>query len=237
LRCTSQCRTLGALPAIAGLQESEREELVTDHNTGNAKVLVWTSVAAVALLVVSGVRPFDRLTWLLEVAPVLIALPVMWATRRRFPLTTLLYWAVLVHAAVLIYGGAYTYSRVPLGDMLQSMFELSRNPYDKIGHLLQGFVPALVAREILVRGAYVRGRAMLAFIIVCIVLAVSATYELIEWAFAMALGQGADEFLGLQGDEWDTQTDMLMALLGAIAALLSLTRLHDAQIAALARGD
>jgi len=200
-------------------------------------VLTWISIATIGLLVVSGVRPFDRLTWLLEVAPVLIALPLMWATRRRFPLTTLLYWAVFVHGIVLIYGGAYTYSRVPLGDILQSMFELNRNPYDKIGHLLQGFVPALVAREILVRGAYVRGRAMLAFVVVCIALAISATYELIEWAAAMALGQSADEFLGLQGDEWDTQTDMLAALIGAVAALLSLTRLHDAQIAALARCD
>lgn len=195
--------------------------------------LSLTSAAILVLLVLSGIEPYDRLTWLMEVAPVLIALPVMWTTRRLFPLTPLLYWAVFAHAAVLIYGGAYTYSRVPLGDELQAVFDLSRNPYDKIGHFFQGFVPALVAREVLLRGQYVRGRPMLAFVVVSIVLAISASYELIEWAAAMLLGQGADEFLGLQGDEWDTQTDMLMALVGAVAALLTLSRVHDRQIAKL----
>jgi putative membrane protein len=144
---------------------------------------------------------------------------------------------MFIHALVLMLGGAYTYARVPLGFQLAEWLDLSRNPYDKIGHFFQGFVPALAAREILVRGSYVRGRKMLAFIVVCIVLAVSAAYELIEWAAALALGQGADEFLGTQGDPWDTQSDMFCALVGAIAALLLLSRAHDRQIARLTVKD
>lgn len=127
-------------------------------------------------------------------------------------------------------GGAYTYARVPLGFQIAEVFDLQRNPYDKIGHFFQGFVPALVAREILIRGMHVQGRRMLAFVIVCIVLAISAAYELIEWAAALILGQGADEFLGTQGDPWDTQSDMFMALVGAVTALLLLSRMHDRQI-------
>ena len=194
------------------------------------RALIATSAALVLLLVVSGVRPYDRATWLLEVLPVMIALPVMWATYARFPLTTLLYIGVFLHAVVLIGGGAYTYARVPLGFELQELFGLARNPYDKIGHFFQGFVPALAAREILIRGGFVRGRKMLAFLVVCIVLAISATYELVEWAAALIMGQGADEFLGTQGDEWDTQSDMFLALLGSLAALTTLSRLHDRQI-------
>ena len=185
-------------------------------------------------LAISSLKPFDRTTWWLEVAPVLIALPVLWATRRRFPLTPLLYACIAFHALVLIVGGTYSYARVPLGFELQSWLDLSRNPYDKIGHFAQGFIPALVAREILLRGGYVQGRKMLAFVVVCIVLAISASYELIEWAAALALGQGADEFLGTQGDPWDTQSDMAFALLGALAALLTLARWQDRQIARLA---
>jgi putative membrane protein len=193
--------------------------------TGSAVVLV--------LLAVSGLRPYDRVTWWLEVMPVIIVLPLLWATSSRFPLTTLLTLCIFVHAGVLMLGGAYTYARVPLGFQLQEWLGLSRNPYDKIGHFMQGFVPALAAREILLRGDYVKGRKMLAFLVLCVVLAISASYELIEWAAALALGQGADEFLGTQGDPWDTQSDMLMALLGAASALLLLSRLHDRQIAAL----
>jgi putative membrane protein len=136
---------------------------------------------------------------------------------------------------VLILGGAYTYARVPLGFQIQEILGLGRNPYDKIGHFVQGFVPALVAREILARGGFVRGRAMLGFIVVCIALAISATYELIEWAAALALGQGADEFLGTQGDPWDTQSDMFLALIGASAALLLFSRFHDRQLRAITR--
>jgi putative membrane protein len=190
----------------------------------------------VALLALSGYRPYDRGTWLLEVLPVVIALPILWATYRRFPLTTLLYVLIFLHALVLMLGGAYTYARVPLGFQIQDLFHLGRNPYDKIGHFFQGFVPALVAREILIRGGFVRGRRMLVFIAMCIVLAISAAYELIEWAAALALGQGAEAFLGTQGDPWDTQSDMFMALVGGALALTLLSRLHDRQIERLARG-
>ena len=197
--------------------------------------LVAAGLVTIALLVLSGVRPYDRTTWVLEVFPVVIALPLLWVTWRRFPLTTLLYVCIFVHALVLMLGGAYTYARVPLGFQLAELFDLARNPYDRIGHFFQGFVPALVAREILIRGRYVNGRKMLAFIVVCIALAISATYELIEWAAAIALGQGADEFLGTQGDPWDTQSDMFCAVIGAVTALLLFSRMHDRQIARLSR--
>jgi putative membrane protein len=185
----------------------------------------------VVLLAWSGIRPYDRVTWMLEVAPVVIAFPLLWWTRRTFPLTTLLYVLIAIHAAILIVGGAYSYARVPIGFTVQEWFGLSRNPYDKLGHFAQGFIPAMIAREIFVRRRVINGRGWLVFVIVCVVLAVSASYELIEWAAAVALGQGADEFLGTQGDVWDTQSDMFMALLGAIGALLSLSSLHDRQLA------
>lgn len=196
--------------------------------------LVIAAIVLLGLLAVSGVRPYDRLTWLMEVAPVLITLPVLWTTWRRFPLTTLLYACIFVHAVVLIVGGAYTYARVPFGFWLQELLGLDRNPYDRIGHLFQGLVPALVTREILLRGGYVQGKKMLAFLVGCVVLAVSAMYELIEWAAALAIGQGAYEFLGTQGDQWDTQSDMFCALVGAVVALLLFSRLHDRQLARLA---
>ncbi|KQZ43181.1 DUF2238 domain-containing protein [Duganella sp. Root1480D1] len=179
----------------------------------------------------SGIAPYDRTTWWMEVAPALIALPLMAATYRSYRLTDLLYVLIAVHCIILMVGGAYTYARVPLGFELQHWFGLARNPYDKIGHFAQGFVPVMVAREILLRGRYLPAGKMLAFIVLSIVLAISAAYELIEWGAALALGQGADEFLGTQGDPWDTQSDMFMALIGGIAALLTLTRLHDRQLA------
>lgn len=197
--------------------------------------LIWTSVLALALLLLSGWHPYDRATWWMEVAPVMIAYPLMWLTARRFALTHLLYGLILFHAAVLMLGGAYTYARVPLGFQIQDWLHLGRNPYDKIGHFVQGFVPAMVAREILLRGGYVRGRRMLAFIVVCIVLAISASYELVEWAAALSLGQGADEFLGTQGDPWDTQSDMFCALIGAVCALVLLSGWHDRQLQRLER--
>lgn len=197
--------------------------------------LIAALAVLIVLLVASGARPYERATWFLEVLPVLIALPVLLATWRRFPLTTLLYACIFVHAVVLIVGGHYTYARVPLGFELADALGLARNPYDKIGHFLQGFVPCLVAREILARGGYVRGRRMLGFLVVCVALAVSAVYELLEWAAAAAMGQGADEFLGTQGDEWDTQSDMLCALVGALAALLLLARAQDRAIGKLSR--
>ncbi len=193
---------------------------------------VILGVVLVVLLAVSGASPYERGTWLLEVAPILIAVPVMLYTFRRFPLTPLLYSLILLHAVILLVGGAYTYARVPLGFWLQELLGLDRNPYDKIGHFAQGFVPALVAREVLARGGYVRGRKMLAFICLSIAMAISAGYELVEWGAALALGQGADEFLGTQGYVWDTQSDMWYALLGASASLLLFSRWHDRQIAA-----
>ena len=196
-----------------------------------ALLLVVTLIA----LAVSGLRPYDRVTWMMEVAPVIIALPVLIATRRNFPLTTLLYVLIFLHALVLILGGAYTYARVPLGAWIQQALDLSRNPYDKLGHFMQGFVPAMVAREILIRGNYARGRRMVAFLCVCIALAISALYELVEWWAALALGQGAEEFLGTQGDPWDTQSDMFCAGLGAVFALFTLSAVHDRQLAALSR--
>ena len=199
----------------------------------NNLILVLGLIVLLAL-VVSGIRPYDRPTWFLEVFPVLIAVPVLILTYRRFPLTTLLYVLICLHALVLILGGAYTYAHVPLGFWLQDLFDLHRNPYDKIGHFMQGFVPAMIAREIFLRGRYVSGARMVAFLSGCVATAISAFYELIEWRVALALGQGADEFLGLQGDPWDTQSDMFMALVGATVALLTLARFHDRQIEALA---
>ncbi len=193
---------------------------------------VWValSLALLVLFALSGLHPYDRTTWALEVFPVVIALPLLWATYRSFPLTSLLYICIFIHALVLLNGGAYTYARVPLGFQIADLFELSRNPYDKIGQFFQGLVAALLAREILIRGHFVQGRKMLAFIVICIVLAFSAVYELIEWGSALVLGQGADEFLGTQGDPWDTQSDMLFAFLGAVCALVFLSRLQDRQL-------
>ncbi|MWV13965.1 DUF2238 domain-containing protein [Pseudomonas sp. R-28-1W-6] len=199
-------------------------------NSPRTPWLIGASILLLGLLALSGYRPYDLATWALEVAPVLIALPILWATYRRYPLSTLLYVLIFLHALVLMLGGAYTYARVPLGFEFAEAFGLQRNPYDKLGHFFQGLVPALVAREILLRGDYVRTRAMLAFIVACIVLAISACYEFIEWGVAVAVGQGAVEFLGTQGDPWDTQSDMLFALLGAICALLLFSRLQDRQI-------
>ncbi|MCH7315878.1 DUF2238 domain-containing protein [Acinetobacter sp. ANC 3882] len=191
-----------------------------------------TTILAI-LLVVSGIQPFDRTTWWLEVTPVLIVIPLLFVTYKTFPLTDLLYVLIFCHAIVLIVGGAYSYARVPLGFEIAEWFGLDRNPYDKIGHFMQGFVPAMVAREILIRNYILVKGKMLSFIVICIVLAISATYELIEWAAALLLGQGAEEFLGTQGDEWDTQSDMFFALIGSIMALLLLSKWHDRQIAKL----
>ncbi len=187
-------------------------------------------VALVALLLMSGWQPYDRLTWLMEVLPILLLLPMLIYSYARFPLTPLLYTGIFLHACVLMLGGAYTYARVPLGFELQELFDLNRNPYDKIGHFMQGFVPALAARELFIRHKVINGKAWLAFLVVCVVMMVSAVYELIEWSAALALGQGADEFLGTQGDMWDTQSDMFFALIGSLSMLILLSRWHDRQI-------
>ncbi|MDY0011565.1 MAG: DUF2238 domain-containing protein [Rhodocyclaceae bacterium] len=199
----------------------------------------WVETGFLALvgvaLVVSGLAPFDRGTWVLEVFPVFVAAPLLCLTRQGFPLTRLVYALIAAHALILILGGAYTYARVPLGFWLQDVFHFQRNPYDRIGHFAQGFVPALIAREILLRKAVVRGRGWLLFLVSSVCLAISACYEFIEWGAALAFGQGAEEFLATQGDPWDTQSDMLLALIGAVAAQLCLGSWHDRQLARLGR--
>lgn len=182
------------------------------------------------ILIYTGFSTTDRLTWLMEVTPVIIIVPLLLATHSRFPLTPLLYFLIFLHAIILMVGGLYTYAKVPMGFEVQEWLGLSRNPYDKLGHFFQGLVPALAAREILIRGGYVHGRKMVAFLVCCIALAISAVYELIEWAAALALGQGADEFLGTQGDIWDTQSDMFCALLGALTTVLILQYSHTKQL-------
>lgn len=191
-------------------------------------------LAAWALgLLWSGYAPYDRATWWMETAPAFIAAAVLWASRARFTPTTLMMGLTLVHGLILMVGGKYTYARVPLGYWMQDWFGLTRNDYDRIGHFAQGFVPAIVARELLLRVFRLSSRRLVAFLAVCICLAVSAAYELVEWAAALALGQGADEFLGTQGDPWDTQEDMFTALIGAVVAVLTLSRFHDRQMAKL----
>jgi len=187
-------------------------------------------VASVLSLTLSGLDPHDRFTWLLEVSPVLIALPLLVVTYSRFRLTPLLYRLLFIHAVILMIGGHYTYSLTPIGFWMQRAFGFARNHYDRIGHLAQGFVPAILAREILVRRSpLVRGK-WLFFLVTCVCLAASALYELIEWWTALAGGEAAQAFLGTQGDPWDTQWDMFLALVGAITALLTLARLHDRQL-------
>lgn len=182
------------------------------------------------ILIYTGLSTADRLTWLMEVTPVIIIVPLLLVTHVRYPLTPLLYTLIFFHAIILMVGGLYTYAKVPIGFDVQEWFGLSRNPYDKLGHFFQGLVPALAAREILIRGGYVRGRKMVAFLVCCVALAISALYELIEWAAALSLGQGADEFLGTQGDVWDTQSDMFCALLGALFTVLILQYWHTKQL-------
>ena len=184
-------------------------------------------------LVASGWAPADRATWWMEIAPVLIAIPILVALRRSFAFTTLALVLIALHGFVLMLGGAYTYARVPIGFAVQDWLHLARNPYDRFGHLMQGFVPAIVLREILVRTGSIASRRLLTITVLAYCLSVSALYELIEFGAAVALGQGADAFLGTQGDPWDTQWDMLMCLVGAILALVLLSRVHDRQIARL----
>jgi putative membrane protein len=185
------------------------------------------------VLVWSGIHPHDYLTWLLEVFPEFIGIAVILATHRQFPLTPLLLSLLCLHAIVLMIGGHYTYAEVPIGFWMQRVFGLARNDYDRIGHFMQGFVPAIIAREILIRRGVVRGRRWLLFIVVSICLAISAMYELVEWTVAVIIGSQSNAFLGTQGDVWDTQKDMAMALVGAIIAQLALARWHDRQIEAL----
>jgi len=183
-----------------------------------------------AAFVWSAILPTDRLTWALEVAPVVIALPILLATYRSFVFTPLVYTLILIHALILLVGGHYTYAEVPLFNWFRDTYELSRNYYDRVGHLAQGFVPAMVAREILLRKSPLVSGRWLFFIVSCICLSISACYEFIEWWVAAYEGGAADAFLGTQGDVWDTQWDMLMALVGAVAAQTLLATLHDRQM-------
>jgi putative membrane protein len=195
-------------------------------------VLVFVAVAG---LLITGISPYERATWWLEVAPVIVALPILFCTRKRFPLTPLVYGLIAVHAVILMIGGHYTYAKVPFGFWLQHALDFSRNPYDRIGHFAQGFVPAIIAREILLRCTPLKSGGWLSFIVVAICLAISACYEFIEWWTALIAGEGATAFLGTQGDVWDTQWDMFMALIGATTAVLLLSRAHDRALARLAR--
>ena len=190
-------------------------------------------VAAIALLVLSRIGAYEPGTWILEVAPIILVAPILVLTTRRFPLTPLVYRLLFVHALILMVGGHYTYAKVPLGFWVQDALGLARNHYDRLGHFAQGFVPAILAREVLLRRSPLQRGKWLAFLVLCVCLAVSATYELIEWLAAVLGGSAADAFLGTQGDVWDTQWDMFMALVGATSALLLLSRVHDRQLATL----
>lgn len=187
------------------------------------------SLIALVVLVLlwSGISPHDRFTWFMEVFPVLIGLPVLVFWRRQLPFTQLVYIVLALHACILMVGGKYTYAEVPLGYWMESWFGFTRNNYDRIGHLAQGFVPAMVFRELLLRNAALKPGRWLTFLVFCCCMALSACYELLEWGTAVATGTAADAFLGTQGDVWDTQEDMMMAAIGAIAALVALSGVQD----------
>jgi putative membrane protein len=187
-------------------------------------------LVTLAVLAWSAVEPRDRFTWFLEVAPVLIALPVLAVTGRAFPFTTLAYWLMAGHGVILMVGGHYTYAEMPLFNWLRDALELSRNHYDRVGHVAQGFIPALVAREILLRRSPLAPGKWLFFLVASVCLAISACYEMIEWWVAVASGDEAVAFLATQGDVWDTQWDMFLALLGAVSSQILLGRWHDRQL-------
>lgn len=191
-------------------------------------------IMLVAIFAWSAYAPHDRFTWLLEVAPVLIALPLLLATHARFRFSRLAYGLMLVHAVILMVGGHYTYAEMPLFNCLRDAFDLSRNYYDRLGHFAQGFIPAIIAREILLRNSPLQRGNWLFFIVTCVCLSISACYEFVEWWTALASGSNADAFLATQGDVWDTQWDMLLALIGAVAAQLLLARWHDRSLTRLA---
>lgn len=191
-------------------------------------LLITLAVIFFAVLIWSVIDPKRLLTWFLEVVPALIGFVVLVMTYRRFPLTSLLYVLITIHAVILMIGGHYTYAHVPLFDWIRDTFGFSRNHYDRVGHFAQGFVPALIAREVLIRTSPLKEGKWLFFVVVCICLSISAMYELIEWQYAVIKGgESADEFLGSQGDIWDTQSDMALALVASIIALISLGKLHD----------
>ena len=195
--------------------------------TNEPMILLLTGVSLLAL---TAIHPHDYPTWWMETFPIFIAVPILVATWKRYPLTPLLYRLLFLHALILMVGGHYTYAEVPLGYWMQDWFGFVRNNYDKIGHLAQGFIPAMLFRELLLRSSPLRQGKLLFTLVVASCLAVSASYELIEWAAAEMMGQGADAFLGTQGYAWDTQSDMLMALIGAISAQVLLGKVQDRQL-------
>ncbi len=207
----------------------------TMASTKSMPALIWALIF-LAVLIWSAIAPKDRATWVLEVLPAVIGFGLVLWCYLRFPLTPLVYWLILVHAVILMVGGHYTYAEVPLFDWFRDWFGWQRNNYDKLGHFAQGFVPALIARELVIRFGVFARRGWPAFFVVCFCLALSAFYELIEWWVALASEQAAEAFLGTQGYVWDTQSDMAWALSGAILALASLARVHDRQLRALGEG-
>lgn len=206
-----------------------------EKHMSKREIIILLLLGAVSL-VLSGIAPHDRVTWLLEVAPVLIVVPILFATGKRFPLTPLAYRLIFIHALILMLGGHYTYARVPLGFWVQDLLELSRNHYDRLGHFAQGFVPAIIAREVLLRTSPLRPGKWLFFLVTSVCLAVSACYEFVEWWAALLGGEAADSFLGTQGDHWDTQWDMFLAFVGAVTAQLLLGSRHDRELAELNNG-
>lgn len=209
---------------------SKKPVIALKDRSVEPRVLLGVTLVA---LVISGIRPYGRGTWWLEVFPVIVGVPILLATYRRFPLTPLLYRLLVIHGLILIIGGHYTYARVPLGFWIQDLFDLARNHYDRLGHLAQGFVPAILVREILIRRSpLVRGR-WLFVLVTSVCLAFSAFYEMLEWWSALMGGEAAGDFLGTQGDVWDTQWDMFLALLGALSAQLLLGGSHDRQLGGL----
>jgi putative membrane protein len=202
----------------------------------NSRQYLTSLLACMGVVFVwSAIRPHDYFTWFLEVFPVLVGLPLLMATYAKFPLTRLVYALILLHAIILLVGGHYTYAEMPLFSWLRDYYGLDRNYYDRLGHVAQGFVPAIIAREILLRTSPLKAGKWLFFIVVCICLAISAFYEFIEWWVALASGSDAVAFLATQGDVWDTQWDMFLALLGAISAQVFLAKIHDRQMVQLQR--
>ncbi len=191
--------------------------------------IVWLALYFI-VLIWSAIRPADYFTWFLEVLPAILGLGIIILTYKKFRLSHLAYILILVHCIVLMIGGHYTYAKVPVFDWIKDFFDLERNNYDKVGHFAQGFIPAIIAREIFIRKKIINGRKWTAFIVVCFCLALSAFYELIEWWVALSTGESAEAFLGTQGDIWDTQSDMALALCGALCALIFLSRWHDRQL-------
>jgi putative membrane protein len=211
-------------------QHSDRMMPDADVARANRRLALACLVVGTAALLVSVVRPYELGTWWMEVAPIFIAVPILALTAQRFPLTRLAYVLILFHAVILMVGGHYTYARVPLGNWVRDWLHLGRNHYDRLGHFAQGFVPAVITREVLLRCTPLKRGGWLFFLVTAVCLAVSACYEFVEWAASLIGGTGATEFLGTQGDVWDTQWDMFLALIGTLVSQMVLWRVHDRQL-------